>query len=90
MILKPWQSLAAAAALAASLTPSVRAGEADIKIPDLGQVSFLDGALSGYQVLYLGLAVCVVGIQGPPGSPVDGSGLEHHLGDLQDLPCAAG
>ena len=62
MILKPWQSLAAAAALAVSLTPAARAGEADIKIPDLGQVSFLGGALSGYQVLYLGLAVCVVGI----------------------------
>lgn len=37
------------------------AGEADIKIPDLGTVSFLGGALSGHQVLWIGLIVCALG-----------------------------
>ena len=36
------------------------AGEADIRIPDLGQTTFLGGALSGHQVLWLGLVVCVL------------------------------
>jgi len=36
------------------------AGEADIRIPDLGQTSFLGGALSGHQVLWLGLVVCAL------------------------------
>ena len=36
------------------------AGEADIRIPDLGQTTFLGGALSGHQVLWLGLVVCAL------------------------------
>jgi len=56
----PW--LAAAAALAASLTPSVRASESDINIPDLHAVSFFGGALGGNTVLMIGLVVCVVGM----------------------------
>ncbi len=36
------------------------AGEADIKIPDLKSVTFFDGALSGQNVLLIGLVVCVL------------------------------
>ncbi|MBP9751137.1 MAG: sodium-translocating pyrophosphatase [Candidatus Peribacteraceae bacterium] len=54
---KSWQ-LGAAAALAASATPTLRASEADIRIPDLNSVQFLGGALSGQAVLMLGLVVC--------------------------------
>src|ERR1700733_5240899 len=52
----------AAAALAASLTPSLRASETDINIPDLHSVSFFGGALGGMTVLMIGLAVCVIGM----------------------------
>ncbi|MFZ9461565.1 MAG: sodium/proton-translocating pyrophosphatase, partial [Opitutales bacterium] len=45
-------------ALALSFSSLALAGEADIRIPDLGQTSFLGGALDGHQVLWLGLAVC--------------------------------
>jgi K(+)-stimulated pyrophosphate-energized sodium pump len=48
-----------AAALAAS-APAALASEADIKIPDLKQVTFLGGSLSGHGILMIGLAVCVV------------------------------
>jgi K(+)-stimulated pyrophosphate-energized sodium pump len=51
-----------AAALAASIPSLVRASEADIQIPDLRQVTFFDGSLSGMNVLMIGLAVCVVGM----------------------------
>jgi K(+)-stimulated pyrophosphate-energized sodium pump len=52
----------AALALATIVTavPSF-ASEADIKIPDLNQVSFFDGALSGNAVLMIGLVVCAIG-----------------------------
>jgi K(+)-stimulated pyrophosphate-energized sodium pump len=40
------------------------AGEADIKVPDLTQVSFniFGGALSGVSIMYFGLVICVVGL----------------------------
>ncbi len=50
------------AALLLSCPVLAYAGEADIKIPDLGTVSFLNGALNGHQVLMLGLAVCALGV----------------------------
>ena len=51
------------AAAFAVLAPTIlRASEADIKIPDLGTVSFLGGTLSGTAVLMIGLAVCVAGV----------------------------
>jgi K(+)-stimulated pyrophosphate-energized sodium pump len=52
----------AALALAA-LAPAVPsfASEADIRIPDLNQVSFFGGALSGNAVLMIGLVVCAIG-----------------------------
>src|SRR5580704_619834 len=54
-----WLVPAAATAL---LTPSLRASEADIKIPDLHSVSFFGGALSGPTLLMAGLAVCAIGV----------------------------
>jgi len=54
--------LGATAVFAALANPSLRAGESDIKLPDLNTVSFLGGALSGSAVLLTGLAVCVVGM----------------------------
>jgi len=51
-----------AAALAATLTTAVRASEADIKIPDLTQVRFDGlGGTSGLALMYLGIALCLVG-----------------------------
>ncbi len=50
------------AALLVSSPILVRAGEADIKIPDLGTVTFLSGALTGPQVLWIGLVVCALGV----------------------------
>ncbi len=52
----------AAAALAALVTPSLRASETDINIPDLRSVSFFGGSLSGSTVLMAGLIVCVIGM----------------------------
>ncbi|HVT73998.1 MAG TPA: sodium-translocating pyrophosphatase [Lacunisphaera sp.] len=58
---KNWQ-LGAAAVLAASVSPTLRASESDIKIPDLTQVSFFHGSLSGHAVLMIGLAVCALAV----------------------------
>jgi K(+)-stimulated pyrophosphate-energized sodium pump len=38
------------------------AGEADLKLPDLTQVSFMGGALGGLTILNLGLVVCLIGM----------------------------
>lgn len=51
-----------AAGIALALTPVLQASEADIKIPDLQSVRFFDGALTGMNVLMIGLAVCVLGV----------------------------
>jgi K(+)-stimulated pyrophosphate-energized sodium pump len=37
------------------------AGDADINLPSLEEVSFFGGALSGHAILIFGLAVCVIG-----------------------------
>ncbi len=51
-----------AAAVAASVLPALRASEADIQIPDLTQVSFDGlGGTSGLMLMYIGLALCLVG-----------------------------
>jgi K(+)-stimulated pyrophosphate-energized sodium pump len=58
---KSWQ-LSVATALAAALAPSLQAGEADIKIPDLSQVSFdALGGVSGVHLMYLGILICAIG-----------------------------
>jgi K(+)-stimulated pyrophosphate-energized sodium pump len=44
------------------MAPMAFAGEADIKLPDLSQVSFMGGALSGMMILNLGLVICVIGM----------------------------
>ena len=49
-----------AAALLLSAPSLLRAGEADLRIPDLGATSFLGGALGGHQILWLGLVVCAL------------------------------
>ncbi len=38
------------------------AGEADIKVPDLTQVTFLGGSLQGLTILNAGLFICLIGI----------------------------
>jgi K(+)-stimulated pyrophosphate-energized sodium pump len=53
-----------AGVIAAMLVPgltSAWAGEADINLPPLQDVSFFNGNLSSQAILYFGLAVCVVG-----------------------------
>jgi len=53
--------LAALAAMV-SLAPGVFAGEADINIPDLTKVKFDGlGGIAGSTLMYLGIAVCLVG-----------------------------
>ncbi len=56
----PW--LLATVGLAVLPATSLRASEADIKIPDLHTVSFFNGALSGLGLLHIGLAVCAIGM----------------------------
>src|SRR5687768_13879297 len=51
-----------AAALAATVPSVLHASEAEIRIPDLRAITFLDGALSGMTILMIGLAVCGVGM----------------------------
>ncbi|MDQ5985538.1 MAG: K(+)-stimulated pyrophosphate-energized proton pump [Syntrophus sp. SKADARSKE-3] len=44
------------------MVPMAFAGEADIKLPDLTQISFMGGALSGIMILNLGLVICAIGM----------------------------
>lgn len=50
-----------AAALAAIVPVSLQASEADIRIPDLTQIQFFGGSLTGMGILMIGLAVCALG-----------------------------
>ena len=51
-----------AALFAALIVPSLRASEADIKIPDLTQVRFDGlGGISGMTLMYLGILMCAIG-----------------------------
>ena len=43
-------------------TPQAFAGEADIKIPDLTQISFMGGSLGGLTILNVGLVICAIGM----------------------------
>ncbi|HQG66915.1 MAG TPA: sodium-translocating pyrophosphatase, partial [Smithella sp.] len=38
------------------------AGEADINLPDLTQVSFMGGTLAGLTILNAGLIICIIGM----------------------------
>ena len=44
------------------MTPMAFAGEADIKLPDLSQVSFMGGSLGGLTILNVGLIICLIGM----------------------------
>ena len=44
------------------MTPMAFAGEADIKLPDLSQISFMGGTLGGLTILNLGLVICAIGM----------------------------
>jgi K(+)-stimulated pyrophosphate-energized sodium pump len=44
------------------MTPMAFAGEADIKLPDLTQISFMGGSLGGLTILNLGLIICAIGM----------------------------
>ncbi len=44
------------------MTPMAFAGEADIKIPDLSQISFMGGSLGGLTILNIGLLICAIGM----------------------------
>jgi len=44
------------------MTPVAFAGEADIKLPDLSQVSFIGGSLGGLTILNIGLIICAIGM----------------------------
>jgi len=41
---------------------SAFAGEANIKLPDLTQIAFLNGSLSGMTILNVGLIICLIGM----------------------------
>ncbi len=43
-------------------TGAAFASEADIKLPDLSQVSFMGGSLSGMTILNVGLIICIIGL----------------------------
>jgi K(+)-stimulated pyrophosphate-energized sodium pump len=44
------------------MPPMAFAGEADIKIPDLTQISFIGGLLGGLTILNVGLVICAIGM----------------------------
>jgi len=44
------------------MTGAAFAGEADINLPDLTQVSFMGGTLAGLTILNAGLIICVIGM----------------------------
>ncbi len=49
-----------AMALVLSIAPTLMAGEADIKVPDLGQQEFF--GMDGYTLLLIGIVVCFLGM----------------------------
>ena len=57
-----WALLCSLAIILFLMTPVAFAGEADIKIPDLTQVTFMGGSLGGLTILNIGLLICVIGV----------------------------
>jgi K(+)-stimulated pyrophosphate-energized sodium pump len=43
-------------------TPAETGGEAALKLPDLSQVSFLNGAIDGHRLLMIGILFCIFGL----------------------------
>ena len=85
---------AAAAASAAGAGRRTPGGEANLVLPDLGQVDFQ--GINGRTLLMAGLVVCLLGLavragdlhaaEEPAGAPLDARDLRADLRDLQDLP----
>jgi len=40
----------------------VKAGEADLKVPDLSQTTFFNGALTGWELLFYGMIIVILGL----------------------------
>ena len=87
--------------LTSGLTTSALGSEASIKIPVLTQVTFSGLAgISGVTLMYLGIVMCAFGAafglyqykqtKRVAGAQEHERRVEHHLGDLQDLPFPAG
>src|SRR3989339_164658 len=57
-----WSSLCSLIISLFLMTPLAFAGEADIKIPDLTQISFMGGSLGGLTILNIGLVICAIGM----------------------------
>jgi len=57
-----WSSLLAIGIVLFLMAPMAFAGEADIKLPDLSQISFMGGSLGGLTILNLGLVICLIGM----------------------------
>src|SRR5713101_9013976 len=47
---------------AASALAEEAGGEADLKLPDLSSVSFLNGSIGGHKLLLLGILFCIFGL----------------------------
>ncbi len=47
---------------AALAEPSEAGGEASLKLPDLSQVSFFNGAIDGHKLLLIGILFCIFGL----------------------------
>ena len=54
-------TVSAAAALAQP-APEGAGGEASLKLPDLSQVSFFNGAIDGHKLLLIGILFCLFGL----------------------------
>jgi K(+)-stimulated pyrophosphate-energized sodium pump len=57
-----WSLFCSLAIILFLMTPMAFAGEADIKLPDLAQVSFMGGTLGGLTILNVGLLICAIGM----------------------------
>jgi K(+)-stimulated pyrophosphate-energized sodium pump len=55
-------TLLAAASVTALAQPGEAGGEASLKLPDLSQVSFFNGAIDGHRLLLIGILFCVFGL----------------------------
>jgi K(+)-stimulated pyrophosphate-energized sodium pump len=55
-------TLITTAAVSAMAQPEAAGGEAALKLPDLSQVSFLNGALDGHRLLLIGILFCIFGL----------------------------
>ena len=55
-------AVVAAGATAALAQPAEAGGEASLKLPDLSQVSFFNGAIDGHRLLLIGILFCIFGL----------------------------